>query len=120
MDLNNAIISLCVKGTQAEFSGKMDEARALYWQAWQNAQDDFEACIAAHYVARFQNSPEESLHWNEESLRRAELVKDDRVKPFYPSLYLNLGQSHEKMGHAAEARQFYDLAAQLGLPHQQM
>jgi hypothetical protein len=64
VDLNNTIISLCVKGTQAE------------------------------------------------------LVKDESVKSFYPSLYLSLGRAHELTGHPAEAQRFYDLAAQLGFPHQ--
>jgi hypothetical protein len=118
MDLNNTVISLCVKGTQAEFSGNTEEARALYWQAWQSAQNDYEACIAAHYVARFQASPQECLHWNELALQHAELVEDESVKSFYPSLYLSLGHAHELMGNLPEALRFYDLAAQLGFPHQ--
>jgi hypothetical protein len=51
MDLDNPVIQLCVAGTQAEFRGEIEEARAFYQQAWEAAQDDFEACIAAHYVA---------------------------------------------------------------------
>ncbi len=91
MDLNSAVVHLCVEGTRAEFAGKMKDARALYWQAWNTAKDDFEACIAAHYVARFQENPEDILFWNQEALNRANAVKNDLVKDFYPSLYLNMG-----------------------------
>jgi len=42
-------------------------------------------------------------------------VGDARVQGFYSSLYLNLGHAHEALGHTADARRFYDLAAeQLG------
>jgi hypothetical protein len=110
-------VSFCIAGTQAEFSGRPDEASYLYQQAWDAATDDYERCIAAHYLARFQATPEESLHWNEVALALAEAVDDDRVTPFFASLYVNLGQSHEQLGHEAEAQRFYRLAADLGLIH---
>ena len=61
MDLDNPVIQLCTAGTQAEFKGQMEEARTYYQQAWQAAQDDYEACIAAHYLARFQDDPVDKL-----------------------------------------------------------
>lgn len=119
MDLNSPVVQLCVEGTRLEFAGKLKDARALYWQAWNTAQDDFEACIAAHYVARFQENPEDILFWNQEALNRANAVKHDLVKDFYPSLYLNMGYSHERMGNSSEAQRYYDLAALLGFKHQE-
>ena len=62
-------------------------------------------------MARHQDSPEETLRWNEEALKQAEAVGDERVQGFFASLYLNLGHAHEALGHTAEARRFYDLAA---------
>jgi hypothetical protein len=118
MDLNNPIVKLCILGTQAEFEGKPELAGELYWQAWQAAKDDFDACIAAHYVARFQQNPTETFRWNQEALRRADRIKDERVKDFYPSLYLNMGRSYELLGNAGEAKRYYDLAAGLGYLHQ--
>ena len=115
MDLNNPVIKLCVAGTQAEFKGQIDEARALYQQAWEAAQDDFDACIAAHYVARHQEKPEEKLHWNQVALDRANAVGDSRVEAFYPSLFLNMGHSFELLGNGVEAKRYYDLAAELGV-----
>ena len=118
MDTNNPVIQLCIQGAQAEFEHRLDDAKSLYQQAWEFHTDDYEACIAAHYVARFQDSAEESLRWNQIALERAGAVNDERVKEFYPSLYLNLGRSYEVTGNQSEAQRYYDLAAALGVVHQ--
>ncbi len=118
MDLDNPVIQLCLDGAQAEFKGRPAEAQRLYQQAWETATDDYEACIDAHYVARFQATSEETLRWNQIALDRAEAAEHDRVREFYPSLYLNLGHSHEVLGHQIEAQRYYDLAADLGVKHQ--
>ena len=118
MDLNNPVIQLCLAGTQAEFEGRLDAARAFYRQAWEAARDDYDACVAAHYIARLQSDPEVTLHWNREALARAAVGGDERVRSFYPSLYLNLGHSYEVLGHEAEAQKYYALAAELGFEHQ--
>ena len=115
MDANNPVVKLCIAGTQAEFMGRLSDARALYLEAWQTASDDYEACIAAHYIAHLQESAEERLRWNQEALDRANAADPQRVKILYPSLYLNMGRSHESLGNQAEAQRYYDLAAQLGL-----
>jgi hypothetical protein len=118
MDLSNPIIQLCMAGTRAEFEHRLTDASVLYQQAWEVRTDDYEACIAAHYVARFQDSAEESLRWNQMALEHADAVKDERVKDFYPSLYLNLGRSYELVGNPSEAQKYYELAAELGVIHQ--
>jgi len=118
MDLNNPVIKLCAEGTRAEFEGRAEDARALYMQAWNAARDDYDACVAAHYVARFQDNLQDTLRWNQEALARADAVGDERVRDFYPSLYVNMGRSHEMLGNVAEAQRYYDLAAGLGLVHQ--
>jgi len=112
MDPDNPVVKLCAEGMKAEAEGRNDDAHALFMEAWSGSKDDFEACVAAHYVARHQPNPEESLRWNWEALNRAGLAGDDRVRSFYPSLYLNLGHCHEKLGNLAEARRCYDLAAE--------
>lgn len=118
MDLSNPVIQLCMAGTRAEFEHRIEDARILYQQAWQARTDDYEACIAAHYVARFQTSAEEALRWNQSALDHANAVNDERVKDFYPSLYLSLGRSYELMGNPSEAQKYYNLAAELGVIHQ--
>jgi tetratricopeptide (TPR) repeat protein len=115
MDVNNRVVKLCVEGSRAEFEGRPQDARDLYRQAWSLTEDDFEACIAAHYVARFQDTPQQTLAWNLESLRRAEAVGDERVEAFYPSLYVNLGHAYEVLGEVDEAQHFYKLAAATGM-----
>jgi len=118
MDITNPIIQLCMQGTRAEFEHRLDDAHTLYQQAWELHSDDYEASIAAHYLARFQESPEETLRWNQLALKHANAVNDDRVRDFYPSLYLNLGSSHEALGNQDKAQEYYTLAAELGTIHQ--
>jgi tetratricopeptide (TPR) repeat protein len=119
VNTHNPVIKLCIEGTQAEFKGQHEDAHTLYWQAWEIAQNDYEACIAAHYVARLQQKPEDILFWNLEALNRADHVQPELVKDFYPSLYLNMGRAYELLGNASEAQKYYDLAAKLGFKHQE-
>ena len=118
MDTNNRVIQLCMQGTQAEFQGELAQAHALYQQAWKVAQDNYEACIAAHYLARHQEDLQEKLHWNQVALNKANGVTDGRIQPFYPSLFLSVGESYELLGNLEQAQQYYDLAAELGIVHQ--
>lgn len=111
MDANNPVVKLCAAGMQAEAEGRPGEARNLFNQAWAASQDDYDACVAAHFVARHQDSSQEMLWWNQEALTRADAVGDERVRSFYPSLYLNLGYAYENVGDQAEARRHYELAA---------
>jgi hypothetical protein len=117
MDLNNTVVQLCIEGTRAEYAGKPGDAHVLYQRAWKTAADDYEACIAAHYVARFQNTFQETLHWNKVALAHADAVTDHRVHDFYPSLYLSLGKAYESLGERTEARRYYDMASALGFTH---
>ena len=110
MDPNNAVVKRCVEGMQAEAAGRLEDARTIFLQAWEASQDDFEACIAAHYVARHQDSPEDTLKWNQEALDRAARA-GEAANEFYPSLYLNMGWSHEQLEQPEEAEKFYLLAA---------
>jgi hypothetical protein len=111
LDPENPVVKLCAQGMEAEFAGHPVEARDLFVRAWDARVDDCDACVAAHFVARHQPTPRETLRWNQEALARADAVADDRVRGFYPSLYLNLGHSHEQLGEVDEARRLYDLAA---------
>jgi hypothetical protein len=117
MDISNPIIQLCIRGTQAEFFGQPQEAAAFYAQAWKDAATDYEFCIAAHYMARFQPSPEEMLRWNQRSLEHAQKSDPALVRDFLPSLYLNLGKSYELMCNPEESQKYYRMAANLGADH---
>ncbi|MFJ9414977.1 hypothetical protein ACIRPT_12515 [Streptomyces sp. NPDC101227] len=112
MDPELPVVRLCVAGMQAEAEGRTDAAYELFRQAWDAAGDDYEACIAAHYLARHQSSPEETLRWNQECLNRADLVADERVRGFYPSLYVNMGRAYRDLGQPALAYGYFMRAAE--------
>ena len=111
IDPNNVVVKLCADGIAAEMGGRAEEAGALYEKAWKACTDAYERCMAAHYVARIQETPQERLRWNQEALRYAGEVDREKVLTFYPSLYLNVGKSHEDVGDNDQARRFYQLAA---------
>jgi len=111
VDPNNPIVRLCVEGMECEGMGRFEDAARLFLSAWNQSADDFERCIAAHYVARHQRNPIETLKWNQQSLDYANAVADERVREFYPSLYLNMGKAHEDLGNREVAKQFYEMAA---------
>jgi hypothetical protein len=97
----NKVLELCMEGMAAE-AGDIEAARRLFQQAWDAREDDFDACIAAHYLARHQLTVETRIVWNERALQHADAVRDDRVTSFYPSLYLNLAVAYEELSHADE------------------
>ena len=118
IDTGSPSIKLCIEGIRAEFERRLDDARLLFGQAWETSRDDYEACIAAHYMARYQTTPQDTLRWNLEALARANALTDERAHSFYPSLYVNLGHSYEILGDQTQAKHYYQLAADLGLVHQ--
>jgi tetratricopeptide (TPR) repeat protein len=110
LDPNNPVVRLCIDGMACEQKGDLAKARALFEQAWAESADAFDACVAAHYVARRQDTPTDVLHWNQVALEKANEADAEAVRGFFASLYLNLGKSHEDLGNMAEAGDFYRLA----------
>ena len=98
---------------ECESSGRLSDASRLFMSAWIQSTDDFERCVAAHYVARHQKEPVDALMWNQRSLDHANASPDDRVREFYPSLYLNMGKAHEELGNREDAKRFYQTAEKL-------
>lgn len=110
IDPANGVVQRCAAGIQAEMAGRAEDARALYEAAWEHASDAYERSIAAHYVARLVESEPERRRWNATALQEALLVSGpQRVAAFLPSLYLNLGHSHESLGDLQSAREQYRL-----------
>ncbi|MFF0446089.1 hypothetical protein ACFYT4_06690 [Streptomyces sp. NPDC004609] len=112
MNPDNPVVRLCAQGMEAEAAGRDADARDLFRRAWEAAADDYEACVAAHYLARHQPTPEETLHWNRECLSRADLVADERVEGFYASLHLNMARSHLDLGEPGAAREHFVRASE--------
>ena len=88
--------ALCAAGMEAE--GDPAAAHALFVQAWEARRDAYDACIAAHYLARHQPSPSLELHWNRVAVEEARRVEDGRAEPLLASLYLNLADSIRRAG----------------------
>jgi hypothetical protein len=101
IDGDSIVVRLCAAGM--DIDGDAVAAGALFRQAWDARRDDYEASIAAHFLARHQPSLNDSLYWNGVAVERAEAVVDDRAKPLLASLYLNLADSYFRLGHVAKA-----------------
>ena len=111
MDPGYVVVKLCAEGMAAEADGCAARAKQLFAEAWRVSSDAYEACIAAHYLARHQQTAEEALRWNQEALRLADAAADERVSEFYPSLHLNVAYNLERLGRAPEAYLQYSRAA---------
>lgn len=109
-DPNNKIVQLCTKGMEMEAGEKPGEAQALFLQAWNEATNDFEKFTAAHYVARYQQSVQDKLQWDETALEFALKLNDTSLHPTYPSLYLNIAKCYEDLNDMGNAKKNYQAA----------
>lgn len=107
-DPDNHVVKLCIQGMDSE--GIPEEASKLFIQAWNEATNDFERFIAAHYVARHQKSVADKLKRDETALNLALKINDDTVSGAYPSLYLNIAKCYEDLGDRKSAGKNYQLA----------
>ena len=101
IDGDSLVAQLCAAGIAID--GDAAAAGALFRQAWDARRDDYEASIAAHFLARHQPSLDESLYWNRVAAEHAEAVTDERAKPLLASLYLNLADNYVALGDSANA-----------------
>jgi len=109
-DPNNNIVKLCAQGMEMEGLGQPGQASYLFHRAWHESMNDFERFIAAHYVARHQETVSEKLRWDQMSLQCALNIKDDTIGDALPSLYLNIARCYEEMGDTSRSRVNYELA----------
>jgi rifampin ADP-ribosylating transferase len=107
---NNKVIKLCVQGLDMEAKAKPEEARRLFLQAWSEATNDFEKFLAAHFVARYQNTVSDRLHWHEAALQFALKTNDDTVKGALHSLYSNIAKCYDDLGDRDNAKKNHELA----------
>jgi hypothetical protein len=101
IDPNNPVVALCAAGMAME--GDRVEARRLFERAWEIRSDDYDASIAAHFLARHQSTTADTLHWNLLAVHHANVISDGRTAPFMASLYLNLGDSYLAANQPVEA-----------------
>jgi len=101
IDPTNPVVALCAEGMAVD--GTPADAMRLFERAWAIRRDDFDAAVAAHYLARHQPTPDATLHWNALAVRHAEAVRDGREAALLASLYLNLGDAQANVGDVAAA-----------------
>jgi tetratricopeptide (TPR) repeat protein len=106
----NNVVKLCLQGMNMEEAGKPEEASKLFLQAWNEATNDFERFLAAHYVARHQTNASDKLNWLETTLQFALKVNDNAVKSAFPSLYFNIAKCYQDLNDNIKAKQYSDLA----------
>jgi len=109
-DQQNPINQLCAQGMLLEGEAKPEEAAKLFMQAWNEATNTAEKFIAAHYVARHQNSVADKLKWDDIALRLALELDNPEVNGALPSLYLNIAKCYEDLKNFDKARANYQSA----------
>ncbi|MEP6620919.1 MAG: hypothetical protein ABJE47_16460 [bacterium] len=108
IDPTNPVVALCAAGMVID--GDAAAAHRLFEQAWAARQDDYDASIAAHFLARHQPTMEDRVHWNTVAAQHAESVTDGRTLEFKASLYLNLADSCFAIGDRVTAATALDTA----------
>lgn len=100
-DPENPVMQLCAAGMQVD--GEPAKALALFEQAWAARRDDFDASVAAHFMARHQPTADATREWNKRALQHADALTDERAMPLVPSLCLNLAESYRLDARLGEA-----------------
>src|SRR3954468_17396566 len=107
---NNNVVKLCLQGMAFEEKGQPEEALKLFLQAWNEASNDFEKFIAAHYVARQEKSVSGKLKWLETDFQLALKINSDAVNSAIPNLYLRIAKCYEDLKDFRKAKENYELA----------
>jgi len=93
-----------------EDSGQPAAALKLFQQAWNEATNDFEKFLAAHYIARQQTTVADQLRWLETALHCALKVNDVAVQSALPALYVHIAKCYESLNNPAQAKEYSALA----------
>lgn len=93
-----------------EEKGHPKEASKVFLQAWNEATNDFEKFISAHYVARHQKHVSDEFDWLQTALQYALKVNDDSVKAAFGSLYTRIAKCYEALNDVDNAKRSYELA----------
>ena len=106
----NNIVKLCLQGMNMEAKGNPGEAGRLFFQAWNEATDDFEKYLAAFYLARQQTDVSAKLKWFETALQLALKTDDPATNSALPSIYANIAGCYERLNEVDSARKYAELS----------
>jgi len=106
----NNVVKLCLQGMSMEEQGKPEEAVKLFLQGWDEATNDLEKFLAAHYIARHQKIVSDKLKWLETALAHSLKINDDTVKSAFPALYLNIAKCYEELSDTEKSKENAELA----------
>ncbi len=93
----NEIVRLCIQGMRLEEGNHVEEARAVFLRAWNEATDDHERFLAAYHVSRREEDPAGQLKWLESALQLALQVDDVSVRAAFPLLHSRMAECHESL-----------------------
>ena len=110
----NPIVKLCLQGMAMEENGSPEDAHTLFLQAWNEATNDFEKFLAAHYIARHQTTASDRLKWLETSLEFASKADNIAAKSAFPAIYSNIAKCYEALDEPGKAKE----SAALGISFQ--
>ena len=107
---HNPIVQLCIQGMDMEEKGHVDEAARLFYEAYNQATNDFEKFTATHHVARVQKTTGDKLLWLQSELAYALKIDDEAVKAAFMPLYLAIAKCYEELGDEENAQKNRELA----------
>ena len=105
----NKIVKLCLQGMDMEENGKPGEALHFFLQAWEEAENDHEKFLSAHYISRRQKTVSDRLKWLETMLQYALKINDDTVKSALPGLYMNISECYRDLGDLGKSKDYAEL-----------
>lgn len=106
----NPVVKLCLQGMEMEQQNQQEKALHFFTQAWEEASNDFEKFLAAHYIARRQQLPVEQKAWLETALNHVLKVNDNAATSALPSLYQKLSDCCQALAETEKAREYENLA----------
>ncbi|WP_225731289.1 hypothetical protein [Nocardia sp. JCM 34519.1] len=77
------------------------------WDDLERGGDPLQRCVIAHHLANLQDSAEVALRWDQRALGAVfgpGVPLDEGMRGFLPALYLNLADSHRRVGEFDMAR----------------
>ena len=93
----NPVIRLCLLGIAFEEKGDIGEARKTFVQAWNEATDDQERFIVAHFVARQQPDVADKLSWLERAFQLSLRIQPEFVQAAMRSLHLSIAKCYQEL-----------------------